>query len=486
MADNLELQGGVYHVRLAVPKDVQKAFEGRKILSRSLGTGSRKEAMERRLPVLHTWKAQIKAARAGTPLPPDWQDSLAGTLATAALITRANKMVSIGEEPSYPLPMPDPAEVARSMEENPELVKALKAKIAKAHQTPMGLIKFDEEMGEMFRRAIVQRYETAYTPTPEQREEIRAIADDPASVKPRSPITPARIKVYKEFRESRPGSSKHVEQQVGKMERLSAFLKESGHPLTFNSVDLWLKSLNRAPKTLGQYTMAGTAYWEWAMKYDTGWREAFEGRSNPFKGHDLPSGGGRDTAGKERKEYTIKDLEKLHKGAVAAGNGPLADLILLGAYTGSRIEQLCQLKVENIIDQDGIQSFDFLKGKNKNAVRVVPVHDAIKATVARLMSDSDDGYLIPTATQNKHGKRSHALSKAFGLLRTKMGFGPLHVFHSMRNTVVTELARADVSGPLIAELVGHSTGTMTFDVYHRGASAKQKFDAISKLPTLDL
>ncbi|WP_217997607.1 hypothetical protein, partial [Pseudomonas syringae] len=33
MAENLELQGGTWHVLLAIPKDLQKAVGGRKILS---------------------------------------------------------------------------------------------------------------------------------------------------------------------------------------------------------------------------------------------------------------------------------------------------------------------------------------------------------------------------------------------------------------------------------------------------------------------
>ena len=39
-------------------------------------------------------------------------------------------------------------------------------------------------------------------------------------------------------------------------------------------------------------------------------------------------------------------------------------------------------------------------------------------------------------------------------------------------------------GPLIAELVGHETGTVTYDIYSQGASATQKLAAISKIPTL--
>jgi hypothetical protein len=39
-AHNLQLRGGVFHVRFEVPVDARKAFGGKRILSRSLKTGS--------------------------------------------------------------------------------------------------------------------------------------------------------------------------------------------------------------------------------------------------------------------------------------------------------------------------------------------------------------------------------------------------------------------------------------------------------------
>lgn len=485
MADNLIQKNGesTWYVRLAIPVDVQQKL-GCKVLVQSLKTGMRGEAMTRRLPILHEWKTLIAKARTGTPLPADWQDSLADTLATAALITRANKMVSIGEEPSYPLPMPDPAEVARIMKENPTLVATLKARIAQAQHTPMGLIKFDEEMGEMFKRMMVHRYETAYTPTPEQQEEIRAIATDPVSRKPRSPITTARLKAFREFREGQKGAPKHIDQQIGRMERLADFLKEKSLPLDFDTVALWIRSIDRAPATLNQHLLSGSAFWQWAVKYDPTFRDQYKDKADPFKGHDVPQGGGRENAGEQREAYTTSQLETLYKGAKDGGNQPLADLILLGAYTGSRIEQLCQLKVEHVVEEDGVASFNFLGGKNKAAKRIVPIHPAIRGLVDRLIAESTDGFLIPASSQNRYGKRSHALSKAFGYLKKTQGFGPLFVFHSMRNTAITAMLRADVSDHVVMELVGHLTGKETHDTYSKGASAEQKLKAISTLPTL--
>lgn len=485
LADNLIQKKGesTWYVRLAVPADVQKSI-GCKVLIQSLKTGLRKEAMNARLPILAKWKAQIEMARAGRQLPPDWQEALVGILNTVDGVTKHSKMTRIGEAGPAPYVVPDQAEMKKFMEENPGIVGALKGLVQNGSQTPMGLFKLDDELGRVFKTAVAQRFENHYTTDANQKEEIRAIASGDGIRKPRSPITTARLKTFREFRESRGGAPKHIDQQVGKMERLSEFLKTDGLALNFDTVDCWLKSLDRAPATLSQYLMAGTAFWKWAMKYDAAWRDQYKDKVNPFIGHELPQGGGSETAGKDREIYTKADALKLQRAALDNNDQPLADLIALGWYTGARIEELCRLTKESVVTVDGVQCFDFPKSKSKASKRVVPIHPGLLATVDRLRKDSTDTFLIPAESADKYGKRSHAISKAFGRLRTAAGFSKLHVFHSFRHTVVTELIRADVPDALAKELVGHETGSVTHDIYSKGASTKQKLAAISKLPAL--
>jgi len=437
-----------------------------------------------RLPYLTEWKARIATARAGKPLPQDWQDSFADSLEAVVTVTKWSKAARVGVDVPLPVPIPSQAEMQEFMGENEEFMRVLKREVQNASQVPMGQFKLSDKLGEIFKGAVAQRYETRYTPTADQRDEIKAIAAGDGIRKPRSPITTARLKTFREFRESRGGAAKHIDQQVGKMERLSDFLKKDGLPLTFDTIDGWLKSLDRAPATLGQYLMAGTAFWKWAMKYDPAWRDQYKDKVNPFVGHELPQGGGSETAGKDREIYTKADALKLHKAALGNDDQPLADLIAFGWYTGGRIEELCLLSKDSVVTVDGIKCFDFPRSKSKASKRVVPIHPSLLATVDRLCENSTDTFLIPAESADKYGKRSHAISKAFGRLRTAAGFSKLHVFHSFRHTVVTELIRADVPDALAKELVGHETGSVTHDVYSKGASTKQKLAAISKLPSL--
>lgn len=486
MADNLIQKKGesTWYVRLAVPADVQSKLKT-KVLVQSLKTGLRKEAMERRLPILTEWKQRIRTAREGIPLPEGWQDEIISLHDEIEGMFQNVKLGLVGIE-APPPPEVDPVIEAR-MRNNPKLVAAFQGLVQDHLKDGLaGKVRLIDEMSKGFQSMIPKLYTRSFNLPITQQAEVNAVLLHPNQHKSKSPITSARIKAYREFRESRGGAAKHVDQQVGKMERLSEFLKKEGHPLNFDTVDNWLKSLDRAPKTLSQYLMAGTAFWKWATKYDATWREEYKDKVNPFTGHELPQGGGSETAGKEREIYTQADTLKLHRAALDNGDKPLADLITLGWYTGARIEELCRLNKDSVIAVDGIRCFDFPKSKSKASQRVVPIHPKLLPTIERLIEETKDGFLIPTSSHDHYGKRSHAISKAFGRLRTATGFSKLHVFHSFRHTVVTALIRADVTDALAKELVGHETGSVTHDVYSKGASTAQKLAAIKKLAVINI
>lgn len=484
MADNLIQKKGesTWYVRLAVPADVQRKLKT-KVLVQSLKTGLRKEAMERRLPILTEWKQQIRTAREGIPLPEGWQDNIISLRDEIEGMFQNVKLGLVGIE-APPPPEVDPVIEAR-MRNNPRLVAAFQRLVQDHLKDGLaGKVGLIDEMSKGFQSMIPKLYTRSFNLPITQQAEVNAVLLHPNQHKSKSPITSARIKTYREFRESRGGAAKHIDQQVGKMERLSAFLKAEELPLSFDAVDAWLKSLNRAPATLGQYLIAGTAFWKWAVKYDSVWREDYKEKANPFIGHDLPQGGGSELSGQVRKIYTPDDAAKLRQAATDNQDKPLADLITLGWYTGARIEELCRLSKDSVITVEGIKCFDFPRSKSKASQRVVPIHPKLLPTIERLMEETKDGFLIPTSSHDHYGKRSHAISKAFGRLRTATGFSKLHVFHSFRHTIVTALIRAEVTDALVKELVGHETGSVTHDVYSKGASTAQKLAAIKKLAVI--
>jgi integrase len=171
------------------------------------------------------------------------------------------------------------------------------------------------------------------------------------------------------------------------------------------------------------------------------------------------------------------DVHSLVRAAQQRGDTELTDLIVLGAYTGARIEELCALKVEHLRQT----YFRIVDSKTEAGVREVPIHAELRPVVERLKAASSDGYLLSGLTFNKYDDRSNAIGKRFGRLKTALGHGPKHVFHSLRKTLVTMLEDAGVSENLAADIVGHEKPRITYGLYSGGASLATKADALARV-----
>lgn len=179
----------------------------------------------------------------------------------------------------------------------------------------------------------------------------------------------------------------------------------------------------------------------------------------------------------ERQAFTAKELAKVYQKARDGEDVALARLIALGAYTGARIEELCSLTLDHCAR--GV--FTITDSKTEAGIRQVPIHPALVPVVKALRKESTDGYLIPSTAAGKYGVRSDPLSKRFGRLKESMGFGPGHVFHSIRKTVATLLEQAEVKEGIAADILGHEKKTLSYGLYSSGSSLKQKMEAISKV-----
>jgi integrase len=179
----------------------------------------------------------------------------------------------------------------------------------------------------------------------------------------------------------------------------------------------------------------------------------------------------------DRQAFTPKELAKVYRQATENGDAPLAHLIALGAYTGARIEELCSLTLDDCAR--GV--FTIRDSKTDARVRQVPIHPALLPVVASLKKTSADGFLVPSTSVSKYGVRSDPLSKRFGRLKDAMGFGPGHVFHSIRKTVATQLEQAGVVEGIAADILGHEKKTLSYGLSSRGSSTKQKLVALSKV-----
>lgn len=148
---------------------------------------------------------------------------------------------------------------------------------------------------------------------------------------------------------------------------------------------------------------------------------------------------------------------------------------LLGLHTGARISELAQLKIEDVVERDGIVSIRIYEGdpdqsvKSVNGKRLVPVHETLLQLgfAEFVLHQRERGVtrLFPElpGTDNKAGA---PVTKWFTEFRRKRGIpdrnalGEQLVFHSFRHTVTTTLRHSNVSGKghdvtMVQQIVGH-------------------------------
>lgn len=494
-----------WYVRLDIPKDVQFAFDNRRVLIQSLKTGLRSEAMERRHIWLAKWKADITAARDKKLSERDeWKEKVQD-------LTRRNQSNKEKWLPTLFMPRskdattPPPDILAYTESIAPILQELydggmegpVKAFIATYHEYLEGLSQkltpgqgadLGAKISDAFTKLHMEITAEYYDLSPDERADMQELASDPQSYKPKSPITPARILKLRAFLEKVGKDPKTIDTLVKRVELFSAYVREKGLPISFDLVSAYLDQLTDAKgvpltsKTKKQYIWAGNTFWKWAIKYDEDWRQQYKGQPSPFEKHDLPVVKGESVSW---AVFTRMDVERLHAAALEKEDKPLADLIALAAYTGARLEEIGRVHRDTITLKDGVPiAFSILESKTEAGVREVPIHPAIAPLVQSLLDASEDGYLLKgraLGETNKYGNRLDAVGKRFGRLKTAEKFDKSFVLHSIRKTAITEVHRAGASPLVMPALFGHETGMITFDLYSAGPSLEQKTEVIQLL-----
>ncbi len=197
----------------------------------------------------------------------------------------------------------------------------------------------------------------------------------------------------------------------------------------------------------------------------------------PFSKLDVARQNMRTEPRSARLPFEPAEVVSLLEAARERGDDQLADLIRLAMYTGARREELCSLRAEHVSDGH----FEIVASKSAAGVRTVPIHRELAQTMARLVDQSKDGYVLSGLAANRNGDRGDAIGKKFSRLKKAMGFDDRYVFHSIRKTVVTILENAGVPENVVADIVGHEKTTMTYGLYSGGVSLTVKGEALDKL-----
>lgn len=185
----------------------------------------------------------------------------------------------------------------------------------------------------------------------------------------------------------------------------------------------------------------------------------------------------------------LLDLEALHTEST---NHPWRYwLPLLGRATGARLEELCQLHVDDFIEHQGIQCIridDRREGqnlKNSSSRRVLPLHPVLVSLGllehAAMVKAQGENRLFPDL-QPVRGKLGHAPSKWFSRYKAKRGVTDhKKTFHSFRHLFIDDLRDAGVQDSLIKRMAGHEDAATSFKVYGSRMPMNAMYEALTHI-----
>lgn len=251
-------------------------------------------------------------------------------------------------------------------------------------------------------------------------------------------------------------------------------------PIKKTEVAKWIIELEqsgKAEETIKGLIGSCRSYYAYLQR--TGHLE--EEAPNPFEGHKYTK---KKKANRMelRQSWEVDDVVKLARAAKQKENDRnLFSLVILGAYTGARIEELARLKTSDVKLKDGVRYFEIGEAKSLAGLRDIPIHRDIMPFVDGLIGQSSDGYLLPDESITGLGERSSAIGKRFGRLKTQLGYDGRYVFHSLRKTLSTQLERLGLHHNEAAEIIGHEKVGETYGRYSGGLTLAKKSQLVNSV-----
>lgn len=420
----LERRRNVWMAFHEVPADVQAAI-GKKRFSKSLETTDKKDAQRRGAIVEAQWLAEIDRARTG------FKDLQQGDVAYWRDAYRA-----------------------ATEEQRHLIVDHVEAQLDAA------------------------TYKAAEREGIESRDDIQDLPERIEATRKLALITGALVPLQDHLEEYC-GTLTHLKPKTASMRKtnLKAFCQRFPNvdDVTPRDAQRWVNALHQQGQkraTLQRLLSDIRGYWAYLCSI-----QVVPDTSQPLARIILPKDRTSADTDDSRKAFTVSEVLGLLEAATDKGDTPLADLIRLAMWTGARREELCALLVADV-NGDYITIRD---AKTKAGWREIPIHPKLAPLLSRLISESTDGYVLSGLTGNQYGDRGDAIGKRFSKMKAKLGMGEDYVFHSIRKTVATLLANAEVPEYIAAAILGHHIPTMTYGLYAEKKYLKVKMEAICKL-----
>jgi integrase len=232
--------------------------------------------------------------------------------------------------------------------------------------------------------------------------------------------------------------------------------------------------------TLNKYLTRVSSLFKWALKhrYVT---------VNYAEGLMLPR---RRKPEDDREAYAKDDIARMVSALPCDSTKPERFWIpLVGMYSGMRINEICQLHINDMVEVDGIYCFD-VNAREERSVktisgrRIVPVHPTLLKSGFREYVErqgNDNGQVWPNLVKKRDG-HAQDFGKFFQRFnRANVTKNPKRVFHSLRHNMANSLKQAGIQEVVIAEILGHANDSVTTGRYGKSYRPAVLLEALQKL-----
>lgn len=214
--------------------------------------------------------------------------------------------------------------------------------------------------------------------------------------------------------------------------------------ITLQQLQNFIDNLNCSSGTISQIkSMLGMVF-DYALKHE------FIDK-NPVKFIEL----GKYEKVYEKKIFTDEEIQILWNNI----NIPYVDTILILIYTGMRVGEMLNLKLEDINLEN--KTIFIPKSKTSAGIRYIPINDKIFPVIVKKMYNQK--YLVANPKGERYGYTSYKYN--FENTLKRLGIQP-HTPHECRHTTATLLSNAGANPISIAKIMGHTDyNGMTAKVY---------------------
>jgi len=234
--------------------------------------------------------------------------------------------------------------------------------------------------------------------------------------------------------------------------------------------------------TARKYLVRLASFYKWAVTHEYTSKNVAAG---------LTLGKKKVKASDARKTYEREDIQRLFDALEYDPRQPERFWIpLVGLWSGMRLDEICQLHLEDVKDIGGIPCFDVndhgtKKVKTAASVRQVPIHPALVdlgfLEYVKALQAHGVARLWPNLSRGRDGY-SHVFTKVYQRLNRKaITQDSKKVFHSFRHGMSDFLKQSGELETVAAAILGHEHPNMTFGTYGKEYRVSLLLDSLQKV-----